>query len=68
MSEDEIYRQIGQILIDTAPDAASAVIVEAELSPEVIIVSCCLTILMAMERKIGSAQAAQRSMLVFMKT
>ncbi|MFJ5236287.1 hypothetical protein ACIP86_06075 [Pseudomonas neuropathica] len=34
MSEDEIYRQIGQILIDTAPDTASVVIVEAELSPE----------------------------------
>jgi hypothetical protein len=67
MSEDEIYRQIGQILIDTAPDAASAVIVEAELSPED---DHCklLFILMAMERKIGSAQAAQRSMLVFMKT
>jgi hypothetical protein len=34
MSEDEIYRRIGQILIDTAPDSATAVIVEAELSAE----------------------------------
>lgn len=34
MSEEEIYRRIGQILIDAAPASAVAVIVEAELSPE----------------------------------
>ncbi|MGF6458220.1 hypothetical protein [Pseudomonas frederiksbergensis] len=34
MSEDEIYLQIGEILLGTAPNSAVEVIVEAELSPE----------------------------------
>ncbi|KJZ63454.1 hypothetical protein [Pseudomonas fluorescens] len=34
MSEDEIYLQIGEILLGTAPHSAVEVIVEAELSPE----------------------------------
>ncbi|MHC8390868.1 hypothetical protein ACYZTM_23135 [Pseudomonas sp. MDT2-39-1] len=34
MSEDEIYLQIGEILLGTAPPSAVEVIVEAEISPE----------------------------------
>ncbi|ANI61883.1 hypothetical protein ABH908_004883 [Pseudomonas frederiksbergensis] len=34
MSEDDIYLQLGQILLDTSPATAMKVIVEAELSPE----------------------------------
>jgi hypothetical protein len=34
MSEDDIYLQLGQILLDTSPETAVKVIVEAELSPE----------------------------------
>ncbi|WP_192563926.1 hypothetical protein [Pseudomonas gozinkensis] len=34
MTEDEIYRRIGQLLMDEAPESAVTVIVDAELSPE----------------------------------
>jgi len=34
MTEDEIYRRIGQVLVDEAPESAMTVIVDAELSPE----------------------------------
>ncbi|WP_111454435.1 hypothetical protein [Pseudomonas sp. URMO17WK12:I6] len=34
MSEDDIYLQLGHILLDTSPAIAMKVIVEAELSPE----------------------------------
>lgn len=34
MNEDDIYLKIGRVLLDTSPETASKVIVEAELSPE----------------------------------
>lgn len=34
MNENDIYLKIGQVLLDTSPETASKVIVEAELSPE----------------------------------
>jgi hypothetical protein len=34
MSEDDIYLQLGKILLDTSPVTAMKVIIEAELSPE----------------------------------